>query len=176
MTKRRTLATIGVIALIATGTLTYTTLHSRPNGRTYPPTRTRTSVNFTACLVTPAAGTGATPQSQAAYNGLLKAQATANIRVQTIKTQGSENTADAQTAVNTLALRGCNLVTAATPIEATAVEQQAHLFTTTRFAVVTATKPTAALPANISIEPAGSGSAITAEISQLITSILQKRE
>jgi basic membrane lipoprotein Med (substrate-binding protein (PBP1-ABC) superfamily) len=172
MTIRRTLATLGVIALIAAGTLTYTTLHSRPNGRTYPPARTRASVNFTACLVTPAAGTGATPQSQAVYNGLLKAQTTTNIRVQTFETQGPDNASDAQTAVNTLALRGCNLVTAATPAESAAIELQAHLFPSTRFAIVGATKPDSSLPTNITIEPAGSDSQVTAEISQLTTSTL----
>jgi basic membrane lipoprotein Med (substrate-binding protein (PBP1-ABC) superfamily) len=173
LTKRRILATAGAITLIAVGTLTYFALHSTPQGRAYPPARTRATINFTACLLTPPAGTGATPQSQAAYNGLLKAQATTNIRVQTFETLGTDTPANAQTAVNTLALRGCNIVTAATPAETAAVEQQAHIFPSTTFAVVTAQKPAAPPPANLIIEPDGPGSAITAEISQLTSSTLK---
>jgi basic membrane lipoprotein Med (substrate-binding protein (PBP1-ABC) superfamily) len=174
LTKRRTLITIGTAVLIAAGTLTYFALRSGPQARTYPPARTRTTIDFTACLLTPPAGTSATPQSQAAYNGLLKAQATTNIRVQTFQTHGAETAANAQTAVNTLALRGCNLITAATPIEAAAVEQQARLFTATRFAVVTKTKPGTTAPANLTVEPDESDSAITAEISQLTISSLAR--
>lgn len=171
-TKRRTLITIGIIGVITAGTLTYITLRPGPQARVYPPARTRTTIDFTACLLTPPGGTSATPQTQAAYDGLLKAQTTTNIRIQTYPTHGTDTAPNGQTAVNTLALRGCNLITAATPVETAAIEQQAHLFTATRFAVVTTTKPTTALPANISIEPATSDGTITTEISQLTITTL----
>lgn len=172
LTKRRILVAAGAVALITAGTLTYFALDSGPQSRTYPPARTRTTVNFTACLLTPPTGTGATSQTQAAYDGLLKAQTTTNIRVQTFQTYGADTSSNAQTAANTLAMRGCNLVTAATPVESAAIEQQAHLFPDTRFAVVTPTKPVDGLSKNVSIEPPGSDSQITAEISQLTTAML----
>ena len=174
LTKRRTPIAVGALTLTAAGTVTYLMLHSGPQGRTYPPARTRTAIDFTACLLTPPAGTDATPQSQAAYNGLLKAQTTTNIRVQTYGTHSADTAANAQTAVNTLALRGCNLVTAATPAESAAIEQQAHLFPSTRFAIVGAAEANTGLPANITIEPAGSESQIAAEISELTTSTLAR--
>lgn len=171
-TKRRTLITAGATLLAATGIATYLALPSPTPPRTYPPARTRTTIDFTACLVASAAGIDATPQSQAVWQGLLDAQKSTNIRIQTFHASGAETMANAQITVNTLALRGCNLVTAATPTEAAAVEQQAHLFTGTQFAVVTATQPTSPAPKNLTVEPAGSDSQVTTEISKLVLSRL----
>ena len=175
-TKRRTLAAIGVTALIvaAAGAVAYFTLRPAPQARAYPPARTRTTINFTACLVESTAGTGTTPQSQSAWQGLLDAQKSTDIRVQTFNAPGAETAANAQIAVNTLALRGCNLVAAATPLEDEVVERQAHLYVNTEFAVVTSAKPQVAKPANLTIEPAGTDSRITSEITELVLSAVAR--
>jgi basic membrane lipoprotein Med (substrate-binding protein (PBP1-ABC) superfamily) len=175
-TKRRTLAAIGVTALAAAGAIAYFTLHTAPQARAYPPARTRTTINFTACLVASPAGINASPQSNAVWQGLLNAQTTTNIRIQSFGTPGAETPLDAQTAVNTLALRGCNLITAATPTETTAIEHQAHLYTGTRFAIVTATPAKAPTPANLTTEPAGTDNQITAEITKLVLSAVAQQK
>jgi len=174
-TKRRTLISAGVALLTAIGILAYLTLRSPTPPRTYPPARTRTTIDFTACLVTSPAGVDATPQSQAVWQGLLDAQKSTNIRIQTFHMPGAETTANAQTAVNTVALRGCNLVAAATPTEAAAVERQAHLYTGTQFAVVTTTPPRSPKPENLTVEVANSDSQITAAVSKLVLSTLATR-
>jgi basic membrane lipoprotein Med (substrate-binding protein (PBP1-ABC) superfamily) len=175
-TKRRTLTAIGATALAAAGATTYFTLHTAPQARAYPPARTRTTINFTACLVTSPAGINASPQSQAVWQGLLNAQTNTDIRVQSFSTPGTETPPNAQTAINTLALRGCNLITAATPVETTAVEHQAHLYTGTRFAIVTATPAKTPTPANLTTEPAGTDNQITAEITKLVlTAVAQQK-
>lgn len=73
---------------------------------------------------------------------------------------------NAQSAVNTLALRGCGLIVAATPAEVNAVETQAHDFTATHFAIVSNTAA-AAEPSNVTAETSQSSGKITATIDQL---------
>jgi basic membrane lipoprotein Med (substrate-binding protein (PBP1-ABC) superfamily) len=158
------------------GVVTYFTLRSAPQPRAYPPARTRATIDFTTCLVTSPAGTDASPQSEAAWQGLLNAQTTTGIRIQTFHAPGAETAYNAQIAVNTLALRGCNLITAATPVETAAVEQQAHLYTDTRFAVVAATPPNTPKPANLTIEPTGTDSQITTEITKLVLAAIAQHQ
>jgi basic membrane lipoprotein Med (substrate-binding protein (PBP1-ABC) superfamily) len=173
-TKRRALAAIGATALAAAGATTYFTLHTAPQAPAYPPARTRTTINFTACLVASTAGINASPQSQAVWQGLLNAQASTDIRIQSFGTATAETPLDAQTAVNTLALRGCDLITAATPTETAAVEHQAHLYPGTRFAVVTAPPAETPTATNLAVDPAGTDNQITAEITKLaLTAVAQ---
>jgi hypothetical protein len=175
-TKRRTLAAAGAALLTTAGIATYLTLHSATPPRTYPPARTRTTISFTACLVTSPAGIDATVQSRAAWQGLLNAQKSTNIRIQIFHMAGTETVANAQIAVNTLVLRKCNLVTAATPTEAAAVEEQAHLFAGAQFAAITATQPKTPKPANLTIEPPGTDTQVTREITQLTLSAVAQRK
>lgn len=168
-TKHRTLVAIGVLALAAAGATAYFTLHGDSSqARAYPPARTRITIDFTACLVTSPAGIDASPQSKAVWQGLLNAQTHTDIRIQTFGTPGAETAPNAQTAVNTLALRGCNLITAATPIETAAIEHQARLYTSTRFAIVTPTQPSTAKPTNLTVEPTGTDNQVTTEITKLV--------
>lgn len=152
-----TVAAITVIALVIA--------HGQAP-RTYPPARTRATIDFTACLLTPPTGIESATSSAAAWQGILQAQATTNLRAQTLAVLGPDTPTNAETAVNTLALRGCNLIIAATPVETAAIDQQAHDFPNQHFAVATA--GTTTTPAsNITTITATNPHAISAQITQL---------
>jgi basic membrane lipoprotein Med (substrate-binding protein (PBP1-ABC) superfamily) len=134
--------------------------------RTYPVARTRATIDYTACLLNPPAGIESSATSAAAWQGILQAQATTNLRAQTLAVIGPDTPAAAKTAVNTLALRGCNLIITATPVEVTAIEQQAHTFPDQQFLIATTNLIITPAP-NITVITTTSVHAITTQIARI---------
>jgi len=131
--KPRTAILAGACAALA---LAAWILWPTPAARAYPPARTRLTIDTTVCLLTGPEGAtsiNATAADSAAWKGILEAQATTNLRAQAFPVTGSETVQNAQTAINTLALRGCNLIITTGTTENAAATSQAHLFPQVRF-------------------------------------------
>jgi basic membrane lipoprotein Med (substrate-binding protein (PBP1-ABC) superfamily) len=119
------LATIGVALIWQPG----------DKSRHIPAARTRTTIAFTACVLTDShgiAGKDAAP----AWRGVLNAQASTNLRAQSLQVAGKGRTADAVIAVNTLTQRSCNLIIAAGDPQVAAVWKQASLYPEQDFLVI----------------------------------------
>src|SRR5579859_2040161 len=131
-----------VAALAITARLLWPTPHA---AKTYPPARTRTTIDVTVCLLTGPNGVSASSDAasdDAAWKGILAAQESTNIRAQNFPVSSPENAQNAQIAVNTLALRGCALIITTGKTENAAAASQAHLFPHTEFAPQTAANTT----------------------------------
>lgn len=114
--------------------------------RVYPAARTRTTIDVTVCLLTGPGGatsSSATATDAAAWKGILAAQASTNLRAQSYSVGGTETAENAQTSINTLALRGCGLIITTGGIENAAATTQAHLFPQVEFAPQTSASATA---------------------------------
>lgn len=107
----------------------------RSGGRYIPPARTRTTIEFTACVLTDPHGIISTAAAPA-WQGVQAAQAATNLKAQTLQTARADHLTDAVIAVNTLAQRSCNLIIATGPRQTAAVWKQASLLPTQRFLVI----------------------------------------
>lgn len=144
----RNKGTIGVGLCLAVGLAACLTwlLWPSSSARVYPAARTRTTIDVTVCLLTGPGGATASSASTAdaaAWKGILAAQVTTNLRAQSYQVVGTETAQNAQTSINTLALRGCGLIITTGSAENAAATTQAHLFPHVKFAPQTSANATA---------------------------------
>jgi basic membrane lipoprotein Med (substrate-binding protein (PBP1-ABC) superfamily) len=144
--KNKRIAATGLCLVVGLGVwigwLVWPTPHT---GQTLPPTRTRTTINVTVCLLTGPGGAtsrAATAADAAAWKGIQAAQTSTNLRAQQFPVTSAETKHNAQTAINTLALRGCGLIITTGSAENAAAASQAHLFPNVRFAPQNSPNPT----------------------------------
>jgi hypothetical protein len=140
--------TIGVGLCISVGLAACVTwlLWPSHSARVYPAARTRTTIDVTVCLLTGPGGAtsnSATATDAAAWKGILAAQVSTNLRAQSYPVTGTETSQNAQTSINTLALRGCELIITTGSAENAAATTQAHLFPHVEFAPQTSANATA---------------------------------
>ena len=138
----------GAVVVIATVILI---LSQGDPTRTYPPARTRTTIDFTACLLTQPAGIDSSSSSAAAWRGILQAQTSTDLRAQFLAVTAPDTASDAAIAVNTLALRKCDLIVSATPVETAAINSRAPEFPNSRFLIITTAVPSATRPNVINV-------------------------
>lgn len=109
-----------------------------------PDARTRTTIDVTVCLLTGPGGAvppTATAADAAAWQGILAAQQSTNLRAQKYPVTGGGTVKAAQTAINTLALRGCGLIITTGSPENAAATSQSHLFPKVEFAPESSASP-----------------------------------
>jgi basic membrane lipoprotein Med (substrate-binding protein (PBP1-ABC) superfamily) len=122
--------------------------------------RTRLSADYNACLLTGPAGTAGQPAA-AVWAGIQKASLSTSERASRQSVVGAQTLADAETYINTLALRQCASIVAVGALPTQAAEQSATTFPAVRFIVVTSTSPQGGRPGNVDVVAATSPDTIT---------------
>jgi basic membrane lipoprotein Med (substrate-binding protein (PBP1-ABC) superfamily) len=130
---------IGVLALAGAATLAILLLPGHQNSEALDP-RTRTYTEQSACLLTDAHGTTSTTAG-AAWAGMQRAAKTTAERTSTLPITGTQTLQNAETYLNTLALRGCEVIIGADALPDQAVEARATAYPHTRFITIADTAP-----------------------------------
>jgi hypothetical protein len=124
-----------------------------------PATRTRTYTSYTACLLTDA--TGITGTAAPVWAGMQAASHSTHEQVSYLTMQGADTAANADTYINTLALRGCDTILAAGTLPDQGVTDRAGAYPKLRFITIAAsatvgtagaaspTTPPTSRPANV---------------------------
>jgi basic membrane lipoprotein Med (substrate-binding protein (PBP1-ABC) superfamily) len=160
LTQRRWLIAVTAVTVVAILTIGLTLLLN-DHGRRIPPARTRTTIAFTACLLTDAHGVTGTTAAPA-WQGILKAQAATNMKAQSLQVTEKGRVAEAVIGVNTLAQRSCNLVIATGELQTAAVWQQATTFRRQHFLVITTTPHRTAR--NVAVVPSDDAATIITKV------------
>jgi basic membrane lipoprotein Med (substrate-binding protein (PBP1-ABC) superfamily) len=142
-----------------------------PGGRSVPSLRRRASIAFSVCVLTDSHGTSA-GLGASVWRGVLKAQATTNLRAQGLRVGGSGGVPTAVVGVDTLAMRGCRLVVAVGAAQVAAVWKQAAVFRDVWFVVVNGVTGHAR---NVAILAAHQGSEITDRVAEIAISAVKHR-
>ena len=101
-----------------------------------PADRTRTYTDYTACLLTDS--TGITGTAAPVWTGMQAASRTTREQVSYLTMQGDDTAANADTYINTLALRGCDIIVAAGVLPDQGVADRAGAYPKLRFITVAA--------------------------------------
>jgi len=101
--------------------------------------RARQYTAATACLLTPAAGV-ADKDAVPVWDGMQKASLATHGKVRYLAVTGDQTAANAATYLATLAIGGCDLILAAGPAPAAAVDANANAYPGTRFVVIGAAR------------------------------------
>ncbi|MFF5290090.1 hypothetical protein [Paractinoplanes globisporus] len=123
-------AAVAVVAIVLTVVLVT---------RDDPEPRARQYTAATACLLTPAAGV-TDRDAVPVWDGMQKASLATHGKVRYLAVIGDQTPANAATYLATLALGNCNLILAAGPAPAAAVDANAAAYPKLRFVVVGAAK------------------------------------
>lgn len=141
-------AAIGVLA-IACG-LVLVLLPSSPS-RYVPPLRARPYSAYMACLLTDSQGISSA-EAKPVWSGMQAASKATNQQINYLAIQGEETPANADTYLNTLALRGCNTIVTVGKLANQAVHDRATAYPHVQFTVV---NPDTPLPVNATSTTAG---------------------
>lgn len=124
-----------------------------------PPVRARQYSAYTACLLTDSDGVSGSA-ARSVWSAMQSASAATSAQVTYLAIQGPDTESNAETFVNTLALRHCDLVLAAGELPGQAVQHRAAAYPKQSFYVVDYAY-SGALPTNVSAsKAAGVASAI----------------
>jgi hypothetical protein len=150
------------VALAGIGILAYALWPASHPAAVVP--RTRVYADYSACLLTGAAGTTQNPGA-AVWAGMEQASNHTSERVSTLPISGPQNLATAEQFLNTLALRNCDLIVTAGTLPDQAAEARATAFPRQRFLVIGGT----GAQNNVSFLPDGSPAALTVAVQKDVT-------
>jgi len=151
MSRRTRLISGAVVVVAAIGLWLLWPDQEEPRARQY--------TAATACLLTPAAGL--TDKDVApVWDGMQKASLSTHGKVRYLAVIGEQTPANAATYLATLAIGGCDLILAAGPAPAGAVDANAASYPAVRFVVVGAGKAQANVTRVTEPDPAGTTEAV----------------
>jgi len=164
---RRALAAAIVAATCIVAICAYTLWPPAAAPAYRPTARAKAYAQYTACLLTDEAGITA-QTAKPVWAGMQAASAKSAEQVSYLTMAGPDTAASAETYVNTLALRGCNLILATGNLPDQAVDVRAAAypaleFITTPMSVAAATS-TASAEHNVTAIPAGKASDVQAAV------------
>lgn len=116
------------------------------SGRYEPPIRARQYSAYTACLLTDSQGI-TSAATKPVWAAMQAASAATTAQASYLAIQGDATEANAETYLNTLALRGCNVIVTIGALPDLAARDRAGAYPKIHFAVV---GPTVSLPSNAS--------------------------
>ena len=153
-----------LVVVVAVGVVVWLTLASNPT-RVLPPSRARVYNQFSACLLTDSGGVlGA--ESAPAWAGMQAASLKTLRKVSYMAVSGPDTVANAESFVNTLVQRKCDLVLAVGESEVAATEAQANVFPAVRFVVVGA----GVADSNLAVIPRGPADQVRSAVAQAVES------
>lgn len=176
----------GIAAVCILGLLVYLLISARPARAYEPQQRARAYTAYSACLLTDEAGVSA-PSAAAVWAGMQAASSATHEKVSYLTMAGPDTEANAQTYIDTLALRGCDLVLGTGRLPDTAIAARAGAYPKLEFAATpqvvaeggssaAAAKPATSAssdsidsaPANVTVIPPAAAAAVTASVRALL--------
>ena len=154
-------------ALVVFGTVSvavWLTLASNPN-RDLPPARARVYSQFSACLLTDSGGVSGA-ESAPVWAGMQEASLKTLRKVSYLEVSGPDTVANAESFVNALVQRKCDLVLAVDDSEVAAAEARAKGFPSERFVVV----GKGVADGNLAVIPVGPAEQVRSAVAQAVES------
>lgn len=128
--------------------------------------RTRISVDYSACLLTGPDGSTAQP-AKAVWAGLQQAALTTSERASEQATLGAQTLDNAETYINTMALRQCRAIVAVGTLPTQAAELRADAFPSVSFVLVAVASQQTKRP-NVTVIAPASAETLTASVSAVL--------
>jgi basic membrane lipoprotein Med (substrate-binding protein (PBP1-ABC) superfamily) len=155
--RPKTLAAVALGALAAVSVLIVLLLPSQPS-RYQPPIRARQYSAYTACLLTDSQGI-TSPAAKPVWAAMQAASTATSAQISYLSIQGATSATNADTLLNTLALRSCNLIVSVGELPGQAVRDRATAYPKQHFTVVD-DADAGSLPSNASTATAGNVKAV----------------
>jgi hypothetical protein len=134
--------------------------------------RVRLYSPYTACLLTGPKGL-ADPVAAPVWAGLREASASTTAQISYLTIMGPDTTANAETYINTMALRGCSTILAAGAVPADGALKAASSWSNRRLIAIEPASAEAKPPGNLTVIGRTAPAALAAQIKTLVTGLAE---